>query len=539
MNLRECMLLLPGYGLDDFPRTLDSQQADELLAGWVALWHPQLINACRTAPRWQQATYPPAELNDLLMVVPSVSQASLRGGFKEEAEAAGGLLVTARAPWRQFQSELLTLVGLSNSSATVDQLNNDFAALGYAFLQVQLMTRQLRYTSNLDELLFSDQALQAAQAALADDRETAERMLQSCFDQLGQERDHYYSLDVKLIDVTLLAPTTLGASLQKQLATKQPPTSIVASAALLRTMQRDQPSSMQAVSDSLSERTATLVGGLDLERPHPLMAFDSVRRDLARGRASYAELGVAFPKVFTRYTYGAVPDMPLHLRRSGFVGSMLVAWESGTYPQGSQAKISWEASDGTFLPALTPKVIDAADPSSYLTLGLKTGEALDREQVPALVFAHWPNRLCDYFHMLVTITNRTPALGKWSLVDDFFEHTDPSYHQEQLAANQFRHDWLNVASPLSTLDVFTRTQAFQRLQVRANSLQNLANLLYQLENYHQVPKQAAEASPSSEAQTPAYSSADLAAWSPQLHELWNRIECFVRPNRQFDHCRDR
>ncbi len=524
MNLRECMLLLPGYGLDDFPRTLDSRQADELLASWVALWHPQLINACRTTPRWQQATYPPAELNGLLLVLPSISQASLRSGFQEEVSAAGGLLVDSRSPWMQFQSELLSAVGLSESTGVAELLKSDFAALGYAFLQVQLMTRQLRYTSNLDELLFSDQALQAAQAALAEDRETAERMLQSCFDQLGQERDHYYSLDVNLIDVTLLAPTTIGTSLKKLLAQSEPPTSFIASAALVRTMQRDAPESMQALSQSNAERKSSLVGGLDHERPHQLMSFDAVRRDLMRGRNAYAELGMACPKVFSRFTFGTVPNMPLHLRRSGFVGALLVAWDRGSYPQGTQAKISWEAPDGTFLPALTPKVIDAADPASYLVLGLKAGEALDREQVPALVFAHWPNRLCDYFHLLVRIAKRTPALGKWTLVDDFFENTDASYHQEQLAANQFQHDWLNGSAPLSTLDVFLRTQAYQRLQTQANSAQNLANLLFQLENFHKVARPDPNAAVATEAQTPAYNAAEFATWSPQLHSLWNRID---------------
>ncbi len=524
MNLRECMLLLPGYGLDDFPRTLDSRQADELLASWVALWHPQLINACRTTPRWQQATYPPAELNGLLLILPSISQASLRSGFREEVAAAGGLLVDSRSPWKQFQSELLTAVGLSESNSASDLLKSDFAALGYAFLQVQLMTRQLRYTSNLDELLFSDQALQAAQAALADDRETAERMLQSCFDQLGQERDHYYSLDVNLIDVTLLASTTLGASLKKQLAQSEPPTSLVASASLIRTIQHDAPESMQLLSQSLAERKCTLVGGLDQERPHQLMSFDAVRRDLMRGRDAYSQLGIACPKVFSRFSFGTVPNMPLHLRRAGFVGAILVAWDRGSYPQGTQAKISWEAADGTFLPALTPKVIDAADPASYLVLGLKAGEALDREQIPALVFAHWPNRFCDYFHLLVRIAKRTPALGKWALADDFLENTDASYHQEQLAANQFQHDWLNGSAPLSTLDVFLRAQAYQRLQTQANSAQNLANLLFQLENFHKIARRDPGAAASTEAQTPAYNAAEFSDWSPQLHTLWNRID---------------
>ena len=85
MNLRECLFLLPGYGLDDFPRSLGSDQANELLAGWVALWHPQLIAAIRTAPRWQQATYPPADLNDLLLVLPSISESVLKSGFQEKS----------------------------------------------------------------------------------------------------------------------------------------------------------------------------------------------------------------------------------------------------------------------------------------------------------------------------------------------------------------------------------------------------------------------------------------------------------------------
>lgn len=522
MNLRECLLLLPGNGLDDFPRALAAEQANELLAGWVALWHPQLIVSTRTAPRWQQASYPPVDLNDLLIVLPSISQSVLRSDFQNEVTAAGSVMLQARAPWVEFQNELLQATGMGESNATIESLRLDFAALGYAFLQVQLMTRQLRYTSNLDELLFSDQALQASLAAVDGDRETAERMLQSCFDQLGQERDHYYSLDVNLIDITLLAPTTLGNSLKKQLATTHPPTSMLASASLIRKLKSEQPESMELLSTALTDRTVALVGGLDEERPHPLMSFDAVRRDFARGREAYADLGVAQPKVFSRYSFGAVPDMPLHLRRSGFVGSMLIAWDSGDYPQGSQSKISWEASDGTFLPALAPKVIDVANPSSFLTLGLKAGELLDREQVPALVLAHWPNRYCDYFHLLVAITKRTPALGKWALADDFFENTDPSYHQERLSPGSFRHEWFRGFSPLSAAQFFSRTQAYQRLHSLANSLQNLANLSYQLDHFHKVPPQLAPES--GETKAPSHSSLSLLQWAPDLESLWNRID---------------
>ncbi len=527
MNLRECLLLLPGNSLDDFPRSLASEQADKLLAGWVALWHPQLIAAIRTAPRWQQATYPPADLNNLLLVLPPNSESVLRSGFQDEVSAAGSVMLRSRAPWSEFQAELLAATGLEESTTTIESLRLDFAALGYAFLQVQLMTRQLRYSSNLDELLFSDQVLQAALAAVADDRDTAERMLQSCFDQLGQERDHYYSLDVNLIDITLLAPTTLGTSLKKQLSNPHSPTSLLASAAIVRKLHQEQPESMQLLNAALSQRSAALVGGLDHERPHPLMSFDAVRRDLGRAREAYAELGVSQPKVFSRYSFGVVPDMSLHLRRSGFVGSMLIAWDNGDYPHGAQAKISWEASDGTFLPALAPKVIDAADPANFLVLGLKTGELLDREQVPALVLAHWPNRYCDYFHLLVAIAKRTPALGRWALADDFFENTDASYHQERLQPSQFRLDWFRATAPLTAAQFFDRTQAYQHFHSLATAIQNLTNLAYQLDHFHKVPAAVEAIEQDGEAQKPVYSAAPLATWAPQLRPLWERIDSLL------------
>lgn len=530
MNLRECLLLLPGHGLDDFPRSLPPEEANSLLAGWVALWHPNLIAAIRTSPRWQQSIYPPSDLSELLIVLPSISESTLPGEFLTDVSKAGSILLRARAPWSEFQSELLKAVGLIHSTPTTDALRFDFAALGYAFLQVQLMTRQLRYTSNLDELLFSDQALQAAQAAVADDRETAERMLQSCFDQLGQERDHYYSLDVNLIDVTLLAPTTLGASLKKQLGQLHPPTSLLASASIVRKLNDEHPDTMQMLNTTLAQRTTVLVGGLDQERPHPLMSFDAVRRDLMRAREAYENLGVPQPKVFSRYKYGIVPDMSLHLRRSGFVGSIVVGWDGGEYPQGTQAKISWEASDGTFLPALAPKVIDAANPSNFLTLGLRAGEALDREQIPALVLAHWPNHHCDFFRLLVAITKRTPALGKWVLADDFFENTDASYHQERLSTTQFRYDWFNATEPLSPAQFFTRTQAYQRFHSLANAAQNLSNLVYQLDQYHRVPTSGTGAASDTEAQSPVYSPAPSATWAPLLPELWGRIDALLDPS---------
>jgi hypothetical protein len=84
------------------------------------------------------------------------------------------------------------------------------------------MTRQLRYATHLDQAIFEDHLLQAAKAFQEGNLDLAKQMLQSCFDQLGQERDHFYSHDTHIIEIILVAATTLGAKLDLELARPQP-----------------------------------------------------------------------------------------------------------------------------------------------------------------------------------------------------------------------------------------------------------------------------------------------------------------------------
>lgn len=579
MKLRDCVLLLTSYELDSFPRTLPAPEASGLLNGWVALWHPRLLAALQAVPRWQSAAQLPGELHDILFVLPSISVDKLEAdGEQRIADAGGHILRPAALSWRAFQDELLAVAsqaglldasplepsqppeptplpepsGVSPAAATeaeaeaasalVEELRADFAALGYAYLQIQLMTRQLRYTSNLDLQQFGSQLTSAATAALANDRAEAERWLQSCFDALGQERDHYYSLDVHLIDITLLASTTLGKSLTAQLERsdqpQSPPTSYLACGDLLRLWAQNSPQSLGRLRTAMQHRQACIVGGLDIERPHPLMSREGIARDFLRGRGAYSECGFDPPRVFARHTYGLSPDSVPMLRRWGFEGCLLIAWGEGKYPHGAQPKISWEAPDGTFLSALAAEVLDAADPTSYLALGWKIGDALEHQHVPTITFAHWPNRSCEFADLLSRICRRTPALGKWKLADDYFADTDQPYHQERLSSDSFQYSWLKYAAAdsmpakvqrssgerdagqASVDDTATShagaarwrvaTQLNHQLQARCRGLQNLLNLAWQLEHFHRL----GSATPASPTATTTASAPSGAATDP-------------------------
>ncbi len=485
-TLRECLLLIPSSGLDDFPEALPANDSAQLLSGWLALWHPSLIGLTHGAPRWLSANQPPHSFEGVLAVAPDCTNSHLPSDLLNTATNAGGWLIKPDKSWRELQSDIIAKLEVAPETPLLPQLQTEFAALGFAYLQIQLLTQKLRYTSNLDQVLFDSQVDQAASAALGGDLGQAEQYLQSCFDQLGQERDHYYSLDVSLLDVTLLAETTLGQTVTRQLA-RPLPTTFVASASLLRQMQARHPEVAAELQKALQEKTASLAGGLDVERPHPLMTFDTLKRDLERGRMAYEQMGFAAPTVFTRFTFGQVSDMPLHLRRSGYAGTMLIAWQDGSYPSGSHAKFSWEAAEGTFINAIAPPLVDAQSPETYLTFGRRIAEALDHQHVPVFMMAHWPNQYSEFFELLACVVRRTPALGRWQHVDDFFEKTDQPYHQDHLPGRKFAHDWA-AATGHQLDDLIDRSTAYHRLAGEARMLQNILNLSYQLENFHRRPR---------------------------------------------------
>lgn len=538
------MLLLPGYELDGFPRTATSQESDELLSGWVAMWHPEILAALDGIPRWQQVEQPPEDLDDSLFVLPSICKKTLPEDLLARIEASSGSLVEAQPPWRDLQSELIrrvrSLAGIADppvpatEANPLDELLPEFAALGYAYLQIQLMTRQLRYASNLDLPQFAEQAVAAAKAALENEPGQALDMIQACLDCLGQERDHYYSLDVHLVDLTLVASTTLGGSLQRQLDSKLP-TSYLASGSELQQLSDRAPERLAQLNAAVETNEACIAGGLDKQRPHPLMTRAAIVRDYYRGRAAYQKLNVQPPTVFNRMRYGQLPTSAALQKRFGYSGSLLLALSGGRYPAGSHAKVSWESPDGTFLNALSGSVMDASDPASFLALGWEIGDALDHQHVPTLIMAHWPGRGCEFYHLMHCIAKRTPAMGKWMLLDSYFQDTDQPYHQERLAAADFNYNWL--AESESPARLLVSVKFFHQLAARLQSAQNLSNLAWQLENAQSGGSSAQALPPASTSETqieatdppaetpePPIPPQPLFAWDAILSELQERAD---------------
>ena len=55
MKFDEVIVLLPCQSLEEFPSHLQGADAEGLLAGWSAIWHPALLAATGRLPSWRKA----------------------------------------------------------------------------------------------------------------------------------------------------------------------------------------------------------------------------------------------------------------------------------------------------------------------------------------------------------------------------------------------------------------------------------------------------------------------------------------------------
>jgi alpha-mannosidase len=352
-------------------------------------------------------------------------------------------------------------------------------ALGYCYLMIQLLTRQMRYSSNLDETFFKNTVVAGAQAAVAGNEALAKEKLGACFSVLAEERDHYYPVDAFLLDLNFVAATTLGDSLRAELS-RPTPTSVVLSGDLLSEMAAKEPATLAALKEGLAAERIGLVGGEATERRVPLLSHESILAELRRGLATYEQVLGRRPDVFGRWRYGLSPHLPGILHRLGFKGALHTSLDEGKTPDGLQVKVRWEGLDGSAIDALARVPLDASKPQSYLALATKLGESMDSDHVATICLAHWPGQASEWLGDLRRIARYSSALGKFVTIDQYFRETTQPGQLDRFEADRYRSPYLKQAVIRKNEDpIGTQVRYWQRQAAAgvAESLDSLATLV--------------------------------------------------------------
>jgi alpha-mannosidase len=487
MKFQELLILLPCHSLEDFPTYHEGDDAQSLLASWSALWHPELLAAAGQAPSWRRIEDPPNDLKGKLIVVPSICTQKLPTGFAQRCKDEGGLLIrktssreeilaTALPALRQEPENAPSPQPLAPSPTALDpDLAADFLALGYAYLQIQLLTRQMRYSSNLDETYFKNMVLAAAGAAVEGNTALAKEKLSACYSVLAEERDHYYPVDAFLIDLNMVAPTTLAASLRDELS-HATPTSVMISGDLLAEMAAKEPATLAALKAGLEAGRVGLAGGEATEIRLPLLSHDAILAELGRGLAIYERHLGRRPEVFARWRYGLTPQLPGILHRLGFRGALHASFDEGKTPDGLQFKVRWEGLDGSAIDAIARTPLDASKPQTFLSLATKMGESMDADHVATICLAHWPGQASPWLDDLRRIASYCSALGKFVTLDQYFRDTTQPGQLDRFEADRYRSPYLKQAIIRKQEDPISTSARDWQLETASSVAQTLDTL---------------------------------------------------------------
>ena len=471
MNFDDLVILLPCYSIEDLPLEWTPEEANELLSAWSAAYHPAALAGAGRIVRWVRAGEPPTDLAGKLVLVPRPSESRLPPDWLEQADVPGACVVRNLADRPPMIEAILDFLH-PDLSHLDGELTGDFLALGFCHLQVELLTRQLRYMSNLDTDRFQREAVAGAKKAMEGDTEAARGHVQSAFDLLTESREYFYPSESQLLDLTLVAPTTLGEALRAELSAEVP-VNLLLSGQTLEQMARREPATLAALKAALEKGTATVVGGEYQEQELPLMAFEDILSQLSRGLETYQRYLGRRPTIFARRRFGLTPVLPPILHGLGFTGALHFTLDDGRFPTGNQSKIRWEGADGTTIEALSRLPIDASRPQGFFKLAESLGNAMDLDHAATAVFAHWPGLGCPWYCDLRRMAAYSPALGRFTTMTAYFESTQLAGQTKRYTVDDYRSPYLRQAVADRLPDPISRWSRHYRRQAAVDSLRAL------------------------------------------------------------------
>lgn len=480
----ETSVLIPSATLEDFPVGGSDADARSLLAGWTVLWHPRLLSQTKQTPTWYRSDAPPTPDGPRAVVVPEPSMGNLPSDFRRRCDANPSCLWVTGAN----RAEMLSQFGLSPDDPAYAPLQcsgrsvcvEDFFAAGYLSLQIQIMTRRLRYTSNLDELHLQGRIVAAANGFLERDAGAAAEGLHDVFDCLSEERDHYFSSDPHLIDFNLLTPKVLDDALDSPWLNEidgrlaeddesngilRVPSNVLVDGDVAEhvRIKSDRDERYKSFRDLLKSGKVGWAGGGPVggNRGNGCASHASsganangTNNDASQERSDSSESAIGMsldtmsmsqavdsfshgtsvaeqamgirPTVYARLSGLTPADLIPTLASLGYRGVIPLDFTGGTgFGEESKVLLSSGASE---IEALTAKPIDASSDLAFLSIGARLGEAIDTGEIATALLTHWPGQECDSYRDLCRAATWSIALGKFWSIEKYFSEGERPYH---------------------------------------------------------------------------------------------------------------
>lgn len=409
-------VLLPCHSLEDFPTWSESREAEDLLAVWTAAWHPAVI-AAAGMPGWAsiERSFDPEEAG-IAMVPPAFDHRLDTALLEHEAACSGeadvGLIRGIATP-PELLAELASRLPFDAAAAgeLPEELVEEFEAVGMAWLISELLARRMRSDSCDLDASFAEPLLAAARAAVSGDGDPAEG-LDACHRQLESARARFYPVDIWLLDLVLLAETTLGERLVEELESPVP-VAMLAPGELIDRLGATRPDLAARFREAREAGRIAAVGGMWDDLPLAGRSPEELLASFHRGHEAWSRHGGGPPTVFGRRTGGSSAILPQLLSGLGYEAAIWNLFDGEPLPDPGASRITWEGTGGASIEAIAKVPLDARDAATVIGLTERLGDAMDHDHTAVLAFAHFAGTASRWHRLLRRFAARGTALGRF------------------------------------------------------------------------------------------------------------------------------
>ncbi|MEZ6053272.1 MAG: hypothetical protein R3C02_18095 [Planctomycetaceae bacterium] len=421
MKYESLTVLIPSHSVEDLPLDLPESQAESLLNAFSVIWHPHLLASAGVKPQWERADSPPESHKNRLFIVPTVSTDWIPCQWVENAREQGAVVVTGVSKREEMIEQVLSPLELDGELDP--DLTADFLAFGHCYLQLEILTRQMRYFNELDERRLEGESISAARSALAGDRPATQTHLRSCFEMLLEGRERFYPVDCYLADLCLLAPDMANEHWSRLVASGRT-VNYLATIESMSQLAVSQPEAFQEFNKRWRNQEQDLIGGEWQETHNTLLPLEPVLASFQKGLREIDQLCGRRPSVWGRRTFGVGVQVPQILDKFEYHGALHFVIDDGLYPDEEQGKHRWEGCDGSVIDAVSRIPLAGDSAAGMLRFPQRMAEAMDYDHAALLILARWPELHTPWIEDFHRIHQYAPVLGRFVTFSDFFQTTE-------------------------------------------------------------------------------------------------------------------
>ena len=484
--------LIPCYSLEDFSLYRKASDVDEIFSAWSALYHPALVAHFNDAPRWEAAGSPSSGQTRRLVVVPPCAEYLISHKWIKEAEEGGAVVIRHIADRDEILKEAFQKLNIDprpESARTSDLASNNsfyhyddeaesFLAVGLCCLMEELLTRKLRYMSNLDQVSFNSRIVEAARAHMVGNADEREKGLQKAFDLLTQSKEYFFPTATKFINLVWTQIEDLESALpnllrERRLRREQ--TNLVISVPTLKACVQNYPDTLKLLRDEIREHRVELIGGDEWEAPLYLFSPTEIVDALRAGQRYYNSTLGTVPSVFGRQEAGYAQILPQYLCGVGYKGALSRTGDGWSLLEKNtdRSQIRWQGRDGSIITTICKKPLDASSSEEILQMPDRIGNSYYSDSASAVVFEHRPGKESRWLRDLLRMDRYSPTLGKFYSISEYLRVTEGSGDKEKFVKDAFKTNFLTRSAKRSRANPVSLWPLRRRLTLAASEIQAL------------------------------------------------------------------